>query len=216
MENSERLRVLVVDDSPLFRQGLASLLNSRSDMQVVGEAGDGFEALEKTRDTVPDVVLMDIIMPGCDGLEATRRIKQEMPHVQIVMLTVSESEENLFEAIKLGARGYLLKDVGAEELLRVLRGLSRGETYVAPGIAARILQEFARPSRTAEALSGREREVLKLVTEGLSNKEIAQSLGISPSTVKNHLRNIMEKLHVRNRVEAAIRFLNGNGLADRG
>ena len=216
MENSERLRVLVVDDSPLFRQGLASLLNSRPDMQVVGEAGDGFEALEKTRDTVPDVVLMDIIMPGCDGLEATRRIKQEMPHVQIVMLTVSESEENLFEAIKLGARGYLLKDVGAEELLRVLRGLSRGETYVAPGIAARILQEFARPSRTAEALSGREREVLKLVTEGLSNKEIAQSLGISPSTVKNHLRNIMEKLHVRNRVEAAIRFLNGNGLADRG
>ena len=205
-----------MDDSPLFRQGLVSLLASRRDMQVVGEAGDGFEALEKTRETVPDVVLMDIIMPGCDGLEATRMIKQEMPHVQIVMLTVSESEENLFEAIKLGARGYLLKDVGAEELLRVLRGLSRGETYVAPGIAARILQEFARPSRTTEALSGREQEVLKLVTEGLSNKEIAQSLGISPSTVKNHLRNIMEKLHVRNRVEAAIRFLNGNGLADRG
>jgi RNA polymerase sigma factor (sigma-70 family) len=216
LENSERLRVLVVDDSPLFRQGLASLLNSRRDMQVVGEAGDGFEALEKTRETVPDVVLMDIIMPDCDGLEATRRIKQEMPHVQIVMLTVSESEDNLFEAIKLGARGYLLKDVGAEELLRVLRGLSRGETYVAPGIAARILQEFARPSRTTEALSGREQEVLKLVTEGLSNKEISQSLGISPSTVKNHLRNIMEKLHVRNRVEAAIRFLNGSGLADHG
>lgn len=214
MENSERLKVLVVDDSPLFRQGLASLLNSRPDMQVVGEAGDGFEALEKARDTVPDVVLMDIIMPGCDGLEATRMIKQEMPHVQIVILTVSESEENLFEAIKLGARGYLLKDVGAEELLRVLRGLSHGETYVAPGIAARILQEFARPSRTSDALSGREQEVLKLVTEGLSNKEIAQSLGISPSTAKNHLRNIMEKLHVRNRVEAAIRFLNGNGLAD--
>lgn len=214
MKNRERLKVLVVDDSPLFRQGLASLLNSRPDMQVVGEAGDGFEALEKTRETVPDVVLMDIIMPGCDGLEATRMIKQEMPHVQIVMLTVSESEENLFEAIKLGARGYLLKDVGAEELLHVLRGLSRGETYVAPGIAARILQEFARPSRTSDALSGREQEVLKLVTEGLSNKEIARSLGISPSTVKNHLRNIMEKLHVRNRVEAAIRFLNGNGLAD--
>ncbi len=216
MENDERLRVLVVDDSPLFRQGLASLLDSRRDMQVVGEAGDGFEALEKTRETVPDVVLMDIIMPDCDGLAATRMIKQEMPHVQIVMLTVSESEENLFEAIKLGARGYLLKDVGAEELLRVLRGLSRGETYVAPGIAARILQEFARPSRTTEALSGREREVLKLVTEGLSNKEISQSLGISPSTVKNHLRNIMEKPHVRNRVEAAIRFLNDNGLADHG
>lgn len=216
MKNRERLKVLVVDDSPLFRQGLVSLLSSRSDMQVVGEAGDGFEALEKARDTVPDIVLMDIIMPGCDGLEATRMIKQEMPHVQIVMLTVSESEENLFEAIKLGARGYLLKDVGAEELLRVLRGLSRGETYVAPGIAARILQEFARPSRTSDALSGREQEVLKLVTEGLSNKEIAQSLGMSPSTAKNHLRNIMEKLHVRNRVEAAIRFLDSNGLAHKG
>jgi len=216
LENSERLRVLLVDDSPLFRQGLASLLDSRPDMQVVGEAGDGFEALEKAREAVPDVVLMDIIMPVCDGLEATRRIKQEMPHVQIVMLTVSESEENLFEAIKLGAKGYLLKDVGAEELLRVLRGLSRGEPYVAPGIAARILQEFARPSRTSDTLSGREQEVLKLVSEGLSNKEISQALGISASTVKNHLRNIMEKLHVRNRVEAAIRFLSANGQIERG
>jgi len=216
LESSERLRVLIVDDSPLFRQGLANLLNNRPDMQVVAEAGDGFEAVDKARETVPDVVLMDIIMPRCDGLEATRIIKQEMPHVQIVMLTVSESEENLFQAIKLGARGYLLKNVEAEELLHVLRGLSQGETYVAPGIAARILQEFARPSRTTEQLSAREKHVLGLVTQGLSNKEISQSLGISPSTVKNHLRNIMEKLHVRNRVEAAIRFLNGGGIQERG
>jgi DNA-binding NarL/FixJ family response regulator len=210
VQNGEGLRILVVDDSPLFRQGLASLLNSRPDMLVVGEAADGFEAIEQARETMPDVVLMDIIMPNCDGLEATRQIKREMPHIEIVVLTVSESEENLFEAIKLGARGYLLKDVGAEELLGVLRGLSRGEPYVAPGIAARILQEFARPTQTTKPLSGREHEVLKLVAEGLSTMEIAQSLGISVSTVQNHLHNTMSKLHVRNRVEAAIRFLSGD------
>lgn len=212
MENADRLRVLIVDDSPLFRQGLNSLLSGHPDMQVIGEASNGSEALDKARETVPDVILMDILMPVCDGLKATRLIGQEMPHVQIVMLTVSESEENLFSAIKSGARGYLLKSTEAEELLQVLRGLSRGETYIAPGMAARILQEFARPSQTAEHLSSREMEVLKLVTKGLSNKEISQTLGISPSTVKNHLRTIMEKLHVRNRVEAAIRFLNGSRL----
>ncbi len=212
MENADLLRVLIVDDSPLFRQGLSSLLSSLPDMQVVGEADDGDEALEKARETVPDVILMDILMPGCDGLEATRLINKEMPHIQIVMLTVSESEENLFQAIKFGARGYLLKNSEAEELIQVIRGLSRGETYVAPGIAARILQEFARPTKTTEHLSTREKEVLKLVTDGLSNREISQTLGISPSTVKNHLRNIMEKLHVRNRVEAAIRFLSAGGL----
>ena len=212
MATSESLRVLVVDDSPLFRQGLGNLLNNRPGLEVVGMAGDGLEAVEKARETVPDVVLMDIIMPDCDGLEATRIIKQEMPNVQIVMLTVSESEENLFKAIKLGARGYLLKSVEAEELIQVLHGLSRGETYVAPGIAARILREFALPSRAAEHISNREKDVLRLVAQGLSNKEIAGALSISPSTVKNHLRNIMEKLHVRNRVEAAIRFMDSDGL----
>ena len=204
----ERLRVLVVDDSPLFRTGLSSLLNTRPDIQVVAEASDGNEALEKARETLPDVILMDIIMPNCDGLEATRLIKAEMPSIKVVMLTVSESEENLFKAIKLGAQGYLLKSVEAKELFQVLQGLSRGEAYVAPGIAAKILQEFARPSYTTEHLSPREKDVLKLVTQGLTNKEISRSLDIAESTVKNHLRNSMEKLHVRNRVEAAIRFLD--------
>ncbi len=204
----EHLRVLVVDDSTLFREGLSNLLDNYSDIQVIGQASNGNEALEKTRQTVPDIVLMDIIMPQCNGLEATRMIKDEMPHVKIVMLTVSESEENLFQAIKLGAHGYLLKSTEASDLVQVLRGLSQGETYVAPGIAARILQEFARPGYAKENLSSREKEVLKLVTQGLTNKEIAKSLNIAQSTVKNHIRNTMEKLHVRNRVEAAIRFVD--------
>jgi DNA-binding NarL/FixJ family response regulator len=205
--NQERLRVLVVDDSPLFREGLSNLLGNRPDIQVVGEASNGNEALEKAREIMPDVILMDIIMPECDGLEATRMIKDEMPHIKVVMLTVSESEENLFRAIKLGAQGYLLKSVEAKELFQVLRGLSQGESYVAPGIAAKILQEFANPGYVTDRLSPREKDVLELVVQGLTNKEISHSLSISDSTVKNHLSNITEKLHVRNRVEAAIRFL---------
>ena len=206
----EGLKVLLADDSPLFRQGLSNLLGNLTDIQVVGEASNGLEAVEKARETMPDVILMDIIMPLCDGLEATRIIREEMPHIKIVMLTVSESEENLFQAIKLGAQGYLLKSVDAEELFEVLRGLARGEAYVAPGIAARILQEFARSSHDADHLSPRENDVLKLVSEGLTNKEIARKLSISDSTVKNHLSNITDKLHVRNRVEAATRYLQQN------
>ncbi len=207
----EYLRVLVVDDSTLFREGLTNILGNYSDIQVIGQASNGNEALEKTRETSPDVVLMDIIMPQCNGLEATRMIKDEMPHVKIVVLTVSESEENLFQAIKLGAHGYLLKSTEASDLVQVLRGLSQGETYVAPGIAAKILQEFARPGNAKENLTSREKEVLKLVTQGLTNKEIAKSLNIAQSTVKNHISNTMEKLHVRNRVEAAIRFVDTIG-----
>ena len=208
---SEPLRVLLVDDHILFRTGVKSVLAARSDMEVVGEASDGLQAVALARETMPDVILMDITMPGCDGLEATRRIKREMPYVKVFMLTVSDDDENLFEAIKSGAQGYLTKDLKAQQLFDVLEGLARGEAAFSGVIAAKILREFEKTSRgtdgeleATEPLTEREMEVLRLVVEGKSNQEIAQSLVISESTVKNHLRNILGKLHLRNRVQAAV------------
>jgi DNA-binding NarL/FixJ family response regulator len=212
----ECLRIMLVDDSPLFRKGLSELLASTSDMKVVAEAADGQEAIEKARDLAPDLILMDIYMPRCNGLEATRQIKEEMPAVKIIMLTVSEDEQHLFETIKAGAEGFVLKNVEPESLLQMLRGISRGEAPISPAMATKILAEFtqhqriteARPARSAGGeLTEREKEVLHLLTEGRSNKEIAGLLGISQSAVKNRLRNVMDKLHVRNRIEAAIRAL---------
>jgi len=180
-------------------------------MEVVGEAGDGLEAVALARETMPDVILMDITMPGCDGLEATRRIKQEMPYIKVFMLTVSEDNEDLFEAIKSGAQGYLTKDLKARHLFDALEGVARGEAAFSGVIAAKILREFDRTVRgadqdleAADPLTPREIEVLQLVAQGKSNQEIAQSLVISESTVKNHLRNILGKLHLRNRIEAAV------------
>jgi len=208
---SEPLRVLLVDDHILFRTGVKAVLAARSDMEVVGEAGNGLEAVALARETMPDVILMDITMPGCDGLEATRRIKREMPYVKVFMLTVSDDDENLFEAIKSGAQGYLTKDLKAQQLFDVLEGLARGEAAFSGVIAAKILREFEKTSRgtdgeleATEPLTEREMEVLRLVVEGKSNQEIAQSLVISESTVKNHLRNILGKLHLRNRIQAAV------------
>ena len=208
----EPLRVLLADDHVLFRKGLASLLSSREDIQVVGEANDGYEALEQARELLPDLILMDIKMPRCDGLQATRLIKQEMPYVKIVMLTVSDDDNSLFEAIKAGAQGYLLKNLEPEDLFEMLAGVSRGEAPISRLMAAKILNEFAaqnkrpEPSTTpnpAAILSAREKEVLQLVVKGATNKEIASELCITENTVKNHLRNILEKLHLENRVQAA-------------
>ncbi len=204
------IRVLLVDDHSLFRKGVTAALTGHPDIQVVGEAGDGLEALVKARDLVPDVVLMDLSMPGMDGLEATRRIMAELPQVKIVMLTIAEEDQNLFDAIKNGAQGYLLKNIEPRELAEMLQGVSRGEAPMSRGTAAKILAEFARQAQEANAavqptacLTGREREVLGLVAAGVTNKGIATALGISPSTVKNHLQNILEKLHLENRVQAA-------------
>jgi len=208
---SEPLRVLLVDDHILFRRGVQAVLAARSDMEVVGEAGNGLGAVALARETMPDVILMDIAMPGCDGLEATRRIKREMPYVKVFMLTVSEDSEDLFEAIKSGAQGYLTKDLKAHQLFDALEGVARGEAAFSGVIAAKILREFEKTGRgtgeglvATEPLTERETEVLRLVVEGKSNQEIAQSLVISESTVKNHLRNILGKLHLQNRIQAAV------------
>lgn len=197
------MRVLLVDDHALVRNGLASLLTANN-IEVVGEAGGGLEALQKARKLKPDIVLMDVKMPGCNGLEATRLIKAEMPEIKIVMLTVSDDDEDLFEAIKSGANGYLLKNLKAENFLALLEGVSRGEAAISPILATKIIEEFARQARAASPqarndITSRETDVLKLVTAGNSNKAIASTLNISENTVKYHLRNIMEKLHLRNR-----------------
>ncbi|MBI4671215.1 MAG: response regulator transcription factor [Chloroflexi bacterium] len=201
------MRILLVDDHILFRKGLAQLLNSQPDFQVVGEAGDGFKALDKARELMPDLILMDINMPGCDGREATRLIKQALPYVVIVMLTVSDDDQDLFAALKNGAQGYLLKKMDPEDLFAQLRGLARGEAPLSRLLASRILNEFSRtaaPDAACEReLTARERQVLQHVALGLTNREIAEKLVLSENTVKNHLRNILAKLHLENRVQAA-------------
>jgi DNA-binding NarL/FixJ family response regulator len=214
-----RIRVLLADDHALFREGLAGIIAAQPDFEVVGEAGDGLEASVKAQELVPDLILMDIGMPGCDGLEATRRIKQELPAVTIVMLTVRDEEEKLFEAIKNGAQGYLLKNMRSQEILALLRGAVQGEAAITPALAGRMLEEFRRLSREAPwapeeedaALTRRELEVLGLVAEGATDKEIAESLCISLHTVKSHMRNILAKLHVSGRSEAA-RYARHKGL----
>ncbi len=200
------VRVLLADDHALFRDGLASLLRAW-DMDVVGQASDGEEALEKTRALKPDLVLMDIHMPHLNGLEATRLIKAEMPDIKVVIVTFSDAEESLFEAIKSGAEGYVLKGVPGEEFGRLLSNLARGEPAMSPGLARRLLQEFAhggpgsRDRDGGEPLTPREQEVLQQVSAGRTNREIGAALFVSEETVKFHLKNIMQKLHLRNRAE---------------
>ncbi|MDO8673589.1 MAG: response regulator transcription factor [Dehalococcoidia bacterium] len=217
----EPLRILLVDDSSLFRKGLLSLLSSREDMLVVGEAGDGLEAIEKVRELLPDLILMDINMPRCNGIEATRHIKEELPYATVIMLTVSDDDHNLFDAIKNGARGYLLKNMEPDDLFNLLEGVSRGEAPISRMMATKILNEFAirarKPTPVASpgsVLTPREMEVLRLVTAGMSNKEIASNLIITENTVKNHLRNILEKLHLQNRVQVAAHALREGMLDD--
>ena len=203
------MRVLLVDDHALVRNGIASLLMAHN-IKVVGEASDGLEALEKARQLKPDIILMDIKMPRCDGLEATRLIKTEMPEIKIIILTISDDDEDLFKAIKNGAEGYLLKNIRAEEFFTLLSGVVRGEAAISPLLATKIIEEFARqttrgiePPLSESELTERETDVLRLVVNGALNREIAVTLNITENTVKYHLRNIMEKLHLRNRAQVA-------------
>jgi DNA-binding NarL/FixJ family response regulator len=205
------LRVLLADDHSLFRKGVAALLKSRRDFEVVGEASDGLEAIERARELVPDVILMDIGMPKCNGLEAVRVIKHELPHVHIIMLTISDDDRSLFTAIKNGADGYLLKTLEPKELYEMLARVRSGEAPISGVLAGKILQEFrqmkqggAAPPEQSEELTTREIEILELVVQGATNSEIATSLCITENTVKIHLRNILEKLHLQNRIQAAV------------
>jgi DNA-binding NarL/FixJ family response regulator len=202
------MRVAIADDHPLFRDGLRSLLELRG-IEVVGEARNGREALEEARREHPDVILMDLSMPELNGLAATRLISAELPEVKVVILTASEDDADLFEAIKSGAQGYLFKNLDSDEFFRLLDGVARGEPALTPGLARKLLGEFARPApapRTAAeapvALTDREREVLDLLVQGItSNRELAERLVVSENTVKYHLRNILDKLHLQNRAQ---------------
>jgi DNA-binding NarL/FixJ family response regulator len=203
-------RVLLVDDHILFREGLSGIISSQPDMEVIGEADDGLEAIVKAQQLKPDLILMDIQMPDCDGLEATRVIKKELPETIIVVLTVRDDEDKLFEAIKYGAQGYLLKSISAREMLEMLRGALRGDAAISPHLAGRMLEEFRRMSAQVPAdadetidLTPREQEVLGLVAQGMADKEIAVELSLSVNTVKSHLRNLLAKLQVSSRREAA-------------
>jgi DNA-binding NarL/FixJ family response regulator len=200
------MRVLVADDHSLFRDGIVSLLEAAG-FDVVGQAGDGQVAVESVLRLRPDLVLMDITMPHMSGLEALRRIKTELPDTQVVMLTVSDDDADLFEAIKSGAQGYLLKSLDASEFFEMLEGLEHGEVAVTRKTATRLVQGLADLSRLRsdplDSLTGREIEILRLVAEGLSNKAVAQALAVSENTVKYHMKNILQKLGVQNRTEAA-------------
>jgi DNA-binding NarL/FixJ family response regulator len=206
-----RIRVLLADDHALFREGLAGIIASQPDMQVVGEAGDGLEAVVKAKELKPDLILMDIQMPGLDGLEATRQISQNLPDASIIILTVREEPEKLFTAIKNGARGYLLKSMRSKEMIRLLRGVVEGEAPIAPVVAVHMLEEFRRLSKYSlqeddeecSQLTYREQSVLGLAAAGKSDKEIASELMLSVHTVKTHMRSILAKLHVSNRRQAA-------------
>jgi DNA-binding NarL/FixJ family response regulator len=204
------LRVLVADDHPFFRDGLRSLLTSSPDTELVGEASTGEEAISLATELQPDVVLMDIQMPGISGIEATRKIVQECPRVRILVVTMFEDDGTVFRAMRAGARGYLLKGANYAEMLRAIKAVGNGEAIFSPGIATRLTNFFAdiRPASSPQVfpeLSDREREVLDLIAQGHKNSEIAKRLYLSPKTVRNHVSNILSKLQVVDRTQAIIR-----------
>lgn len=207
-------RVLVVDDHELFREGVVSTLEPEPDFEVVGQAGSGDEALVEAPELRPDLILLDLYMPGRSGLSALPVLRNELPHARIVMLTVSEDPDAVTQALRDGAAGYLVKGIRAEAFLDALRAVMAGESYVSPSVAGRILRDMHRghPERTdLESLTEREREVLQLLAQGHTNREIGEQLVISEKTVKRHVTGILAKLHARNRTEAALRAVDGAG-----
>lgn len=212
---AEKIRVLLVDDHAIVRKGIAALLATESDFEVVGEASDGAEAVAKAQALRPDVVLMDLVMPKIDGIEATRQITSQVDGVRVLVLTSFVADDKVFPAIKAGALGYLLKDSGPLELLQSIRQVYRGLPSLDPSVASKVLFELAHPSKlqpTTDPLTGRELEVLRLVAQGCSNREIAEKLVIAELTVSTHVSNVLGKLHLASRTQAAL-FALREGLA---
>jgi two-component system NarL family response regulator len=209
---TDAIRVMICDDHALFRRGLIMVLESEEGVEVVGESEDGEEAVRKAVELTPDVVLMDVRMPRVSGIEAARAISEAVPSTKILMLTVSDEEDDLYDAIKAGATGYLLKEISIEEVAHAIRAVMSGQSLITPSMASKLLTEFTNLAKKADErqsvptprLTDRELEVLKLVAQGMSNREIAGELYISENTVKNHVRNILEKLHLHSRMEAVV------------
>lgn len=206
------IRVVIADDQALFRRGLFVVLGTEADIEVVGEAQNGEEAVACAAEQAPDVVLMDVRMPKVNGIEAARRLRELLPTTKILMLTVSDEEDDLYEAIKAGANGYLLKEISVEEVAEAIRAVVQGQSLISPSMASKLLNEFnvlakkaaEREQFPTPVLTPRELGVLKLVARGMSNRDVAEQLFISENTVKNHVRNILEKLHLHSRMEAVM------------
>jgi two-component system NarL family response regulator len=207
------VRILIADDHELFRRGLRMVLEDEQDIDVLGEVGDGQAAVDLALEEAPDVVVMDVRMPQLSGIEAANRIKESLPHTKILMLTISDEEDDLYEAIKAGANGYLLKEISIDEIGNAVRSVHAGQSLISPSMASKLLNEFASMIKREEEekeqvpapkLTPREMEVLEHVAQGMNNREIARALFISENTVKNHVRNILEKLHLHSRMEAVV------------
>ena len=205
-EPADRITVLIVDDHAIVRQGLRTYLELYPDIEVVGEAADGDEAIARARELLPDIVLMDLVMPRRDGVEATRAITAMSPSTRVIVLTSFSEDEKIFASIKAGAQGYLMKDVDPRDLVRAIRTVHRGEAQLDPEIARKLMQEFTnpQPSPPRHDLTDRELEVLGLIAQGKSNKEISEELVLSEKTVKTHVSNILQKLHLSDRTQAAV------------
>jgi NarL family two-component system response regulator LiaR len=209
------IRVLIADDHAILRKGIRALLSTEPDIEVVGEAGDGAEALDQAETLKPDVILMDLVMPKMDGIEATRQVTASQQDVRVLVLTSFAADDKVFPAIKAGALGYILKDTGPDDLVRAIRQVHRGEPTLEPEIARKVLFELAQPPKqppTRDPLTGRELEVLRFLAQGKSNREIADELVLAELTVRTHVSNILGKLHVANRTQAALYALK-EGLA---
>ena len=204
--DGDKIALIIVDDHAIVRQGLRTYLELQPDIEVLGEAGNGQEAIAMARDLLPDIVLMDLVMPGTDGVEATRAITAAVPSTKVIVLTSFSEDEKVFASIKAGAQGYLMKDVLPSELVRAIRTVHRGEAQLDPEIARKLMQEFTNPQPTVPKhdLTERELEVLRLIAQGKSNKDISEELVLSEKTVKTHVSNILQKLHLSDRTQAAV------------